>query len=88
MTGVWVVVIIAALCGPLAALQREIKSKAHNYPKAPVQIQDARIVLLEKFAAPNQFVLPGSHVHVSRVRYANRAGLSPSLTASNPPSPR
>ena len=63
---------------PAEAMQRVIKSKAHNYPEAPVTLNDASLLLIEKFSSPSQVATPGARVRQTRVRYANRAGMSPS----------
>ncbi len=61
------------------ALQRPVKSKTHNYPKAPVEIRRSSVTLVETFTNPTQYVDNERQAKTSRVRYANRAGLAPSV---------
>jgi hypothetical protein len=76
-------VLIYALCGALAgsawALHKSLKTKAHNYPKAPVEVKRSSVELVETFTAPTQYVAADTKAKTSRVRYANRAGLTPSI---------
>jgi hypothetical protein len=65
-------------CASLWALQRALKSKIHNYPNAPVELKRPQITLVETFATPTQTRGPDAGARKSRVRYANREGLSPS----------
>ena len=69
----------AFVCTSLGALQRDLKTKIKNYPKAPVAIKSSKVSLIETFTAPTQFAAPGAPVRTTRVQYANRAGLSPSV---------
>jgi hypothetical protein len=73
---------LAAVCGLSAAvslsawaLQRMLKSKAHNYASTPVALRQSKVTLVEVFAAPTVAGIPDAGK--SRVRYANRAGLTP-----------
>jgi hypothetical protein len=70
---------LACFASTAAAMQRVVKSKAHNYPDAPVEIRRSSVELIETFTSPTQFALPESKAKTSRVRYANRAGLAPSV---------
>jgi hypothetical protein len=70
----------AGLCVLLAvpeasALQRVLRSKAHNYPNAPVRVAQSKVTLLDVFPTPTQAGVPDAGK--SRVRYANKAGLLP-----------
>ena len=69
----------ALLCAPVWALQRTLKSKAHNYPKAPVEVTHSQVSLVETFTSPTQFMTSETKAKTTRVRYANRAGLAPSV---------
>jgi len=61
------------------ALQRSIRSRAHNYPETPVAIKRSSATLIETFPTPTQLSIPGvTKTKLSRVRYANRAGQLPS----------
>ena len=73
----------ALLCAPVWALQRTLKSKAHNYPKAPVEVTHSQVSLVETFTSPTQFMTSETKAKTTRVRYANRAGLSPSVFMLN-----
>jgi hypothetical protein len=73
-------VMLCAVLGPPAwALQRTLKTKVHNYPNTPVTAKRPKAQLVETFAAPTQIVAPGIKSKTTRVRYANRAGLAPSV---------
>lgn len=70
----------AGLCSLLAApgagaLQRTLRSKAHNYANTPVKVTQSKVTLLDVFPTPTQSGVPDAGK--SRVRYANRAGLLP-----------
>ena len=65
------------------ALQRTLKSKAHNYPNAPVEVRHSQVSLVETFTSPSQFMTSETKVKTTRVRYANRAGLAPSVFVLN-----
>ena len=67
------------LCAPVWALQRTLKSKAHNYPSAPVEVRRSQVSLAETFTTPTQFMTSDIKAKTTRVRYANRAGLAPSV---------
>ena len=85
-TPIFTVALIAccALCYTSAwALQRTLKSKAHNYPKAPVEVRHSQVSLVETFTSPSQFMTSEAKVKTTRVRYANRAGLAPSVFVLN-----
>ena len=71
------------LCAPVWALQRTLKSKAHNYPKAPVEVTHSQVSLVETFTSPTQFMTSETKAKTTRVRYANRAGLAPSVFMLN-----
>jgi hypothetical protein len=73
------VTLCAALGPPAWAMQRTLKTKIHNYPNTPVMAKQPKAQLVETFAAPTQIVAPGIKSKTTRVRYANRAGLSPSV---------
>jgi hypothetical protein len=60
-----------------------LKSKVHNYPNTPVEVKRSKVTLVETFSAPTQFVAPGIKAKTTRVRYANRAGLAPSVFMLN-----
>jgi len=79
------VLISLALLGALAptawALQKTVRSKGHNYEQAPVTIQRSSVTLIETYFTPTQLPISGRRVKQTRVRYANRAGLSPSSFA-------
>jgi len=68
----------ALFCTSLWALQRALKSKVHNYPNAPVEVKRSEVTLMETFATPTQTRGLDEGARKSRVRYANREGLSPS----------
>ena len=63
---------------PLSAAQRPVKTKIHNYGNAPVLTKESKVALVETFSAPMQAGLQDSTTRLSRIRYANRAGLTPS----------
>jgi hypothetical protein len=59
-------------------MQKPVRAKGHNYDQTPVAIQRASVTLIETFFAPTQLPLGSARVKQTRVRYANRAGLTPS----------
>ena len=62
------------------AMQRVLKAAAHNYPKAPMEAKRPQATLAETYTAPTQAAGSGdSRARTSHVRYANRAGLAPSV---------
>jgi hypothetical protein len=65
--------------GAASALQKTLKSKAHNYAEAPVTLRRPQVTLVETYTSPSQFVVGDAKAKTTRVRYANRAGLSPSV---------
>lgn len=65
-------------CPPAWAFQKTVKSKTFTYPHSPVQATRSRVRFVETFYSPTQVALPGARTQGSRIRYANRAGLSPS----------
>ena len=67
-----------AACPPAWALQKTVKSKTFTYPHSPVQATRSRVRFVETFYSPTQVASPGARTRGSRIRYANRAGLSPS----------
>ena len=69
----------ALFCASSWALQRTLKSKAHNYPKAPVEVTRSQVSLVETFTSASQFMTTETKAKTTRVRYANRAGLAPSV---------
>jgi hypothetical protein len=69
----------ALAAAPLWALQRTLKSKAHSYPNAPVEVRRSQVSLVETFTSPTQFMTSDAKAKTTRVRYANRAGLAPSV---------
>ncbi|MBI3996338.1 MAG: hypothetical protein HY352_01640 [Candidatus Omnitrophica bacterium] len=71
---------VATVCvtGSVAASERPLKATTHNYPKTPVELQRATAALVEVFATPTQYWTPDAKTKGTRIRYANRAGLSPS----------
>ena len=71
------------VCTSLWALQRALKSKIHNYPNTPVEVKRSEVTLVETFATPTQAGSTESGTKKSRVRYANREGLSPSTFVLN-----
>ena len=73
----------ALMSTSLWALQRVLKAKALNYPKTPVEATRAHVTLVETYTMPTQYVAPDAKARTSRVRYANRAGLSPSVFMLN-----
>jgi len=80
----WAWLTALALCASTAtAMQRTVKSKTHNYPGAPVEIRRSNVTLVETFTAPTQFAMPETKAKTTRVRYANRAGLAPSVYVLN-----
>ena len=60
------------------ASERTLKATTHNYPKTPVELQHATASLVQVFATPTQYWTPDGKTTGTRIRYANRAGLSPS----------
>ena len=82
MRVVWVLV-FGLSASTAFALQRTVKSKTHNYPGAPVEIRRSTVTLVETFTAPTQFAMPETKAKTTRVRYANRAGLAPSVYVLN-----
>ena len=73
----------AVLCVSLWALQKVLASKVHNYPNTPVEVKRSKVTLVETYATPGQLVTPGTKARTTRVRYANRAGLTPSVFMLN-----
>ena len=72
-------VAIVLAIGPWAwAMQKTIRSKVHNYEHAPVLIRRSGVALIEEYFSPTQLPIPGGKVKQSRVRYANRKGITPS----------
>lgn len=69
----------AVLATSLWALHKALTAKAHNYPNSPVQVRRSDVELIETYAAPTQYVAADAKAKTSRVRYANRAGLTPSV---------
>ena len=69
----------AMLAASLWALHKTLKAKAHNYPKTPVEVRRSDVELVETYTAPTQYVTGDAKAKTSRVRYANRAGLTPSI---------
>ena len=61
------------------AMQRTLKCSAHNYEHAPMEAKRSQVALVETFTAPTQVMTTDSHARTTRVRYANRAGLAPSV---------
>ena len=76
-------VLLGAACVVLAgtawAMQRTLKSKVMNYPKTPLEAQSVQATLVETYTAPTQAMTADSRAKTTRVRYANRAGLAPSV---------
>jgi hypothetical protein len=71
--------VLAALLPPSAwALQKTVRCKSHHYDEAPVGIQRSSVTMIETYFSPTQLPVPGGRVKQTRVRYANRAGLTPS----------
>ena len=65
---------------PLWALERPIKASAHNYTATPVTVARPQASLIEIFATPGQGATNrATFAQLTRVRYANRAGLEPSV---------
>lgn len=58
------------------ALQRPITSRFENYQDAPVVIRKVETSMIETFATPSQYGSASFRQRGSRVRYANRAGLT------------
>ena len=80
----WAVYLLGAvLCTSLWALQRALRSKIHNYPNAPVEVKRSDVTLVETFATPTKAVGAEAGTKHSRVRYANREGLAPSMFVLN-----
>ena len=69
----------AVLAASLWALHKTLKAKAHNYPNSPVEVKRSDVELVETYTAPTQYVAADAKAKTSRVRYANRAGLTPSV---------
>ena len=69
----------AVLAASLWALHKELKAKTHNYPKTPVEVRRSAVELVETYTAPTQYVAAEAKAKTSAVRYANRAGLTPSI---------
>jgi hypothetical protein len=69
----------AVLAASLWALHKALMAKAHNYPNSPVQVRRSDVELVETYTAPTQYVAANAKAKMSRVRYANRAGLTPSV---------
>ncbi|MBI4342413.1 MAG: hypothetical protein HY599_03490 [Candidatus Omnitrophica bacterium] len=65
--------------GAVSAMQRTLKSKIHNYKNAPIDTKRSQAALVETYTAPTQVMVGDSKARTSRVRYANRAGLAPSV---------
>ena len=61
------------------ALQKTLKTKAHTYPNSPVAVKRTTAELIETYTAPTQYVAADTKAKTSRVKYANRAGLSASV---------
>ena len=72
--GLW-----AVFAASLWALHKTLKAKAHNYPNSPVEVRRSDVELVETYTAPTQYVAADAKAKTSRVRYANRAGLMPSV---------
>ena len=79
-------VLMAGLCCVCVAqaawaMQRALKSASHNYKNAPMESKRVQALLVETFTAPGQSAVAGgaTNVRTTRVRYANRAGLAPSV---------
>ncbi len=74
---------IALLLGSAAASARErpLKVSTHTYPGTPVTLSRVKASLVETFATSTQLWTPDGKTKGSRVRYANRTGLSPSTLA-------
>lgn len=72
------VVITLAATVSVWASERTLKATTHNYPKTPVELQHATASLVQVFATPTQYWTPDGKTTGTRIRYANRAGLSPS----------
>lgn len=70
------------VCGSVWALQKNIKSKLHNYPNGPVEIKRSQVSLVETFSAPSQ-ASSESGPRKTAIRYANRDGLSASTFIVN-----
>ena len=72
--------LVGLACGaPVWALQRDLKSKVLSYPKAPVEVRRSDATLVETYTSPTQMMAPDAKTRTTRVRYANRAGLAPSV---------
>lgn len=67
------------LAASLWALHKTLKAKAHTYPNSPVEVRRSAVELVETFTAPTQYVAADAKAKTSQVRYANRAGLTPSI---------
>lgn len=64
--------------GLLSAREKPLKVTTHTYPKTPVSLSQVKASLVETFATSTQLWTPDGKTRGSRVKYANRAGLSPS----------
>lgn len=77
------VMALAAACvvmaGTVWAMQRTLKSKVVNYPKTPLEAKRSEATLVETYTTPTQAMTADSRAKTTRVRYANRAGLAPSV---------
>ena len=69
----------AVFAASLWALHKTLKAKAHHYPDSPVEVRRSDVELVETYTAPTQYVAADTKAKTSRVRYANRAGLMPSV---------
>ena len=79
-----ILISLCCLCAAHAAwaMQRTLKSASHNYKGAPMETKRTQALLIETYTAPTQAgaaVLGDAKAHTTRVRYANRAGLAPSV---------
>ena len=61
------------------ALQKTLKTKAHTYPNSPIAVKRTNAELIETYTAPTQYVAADAKAKTSRVKYANRAGMSASV---------
>lgn len=71
----------AAVSPSVGALQKDIRSKARNFPNAQVVVKRSEVKLVEVFSTPTQIVFPGAggmKTKPSMIQYANRAGKLPS----------
>ena len=69
----------ALLAASAWALQKTLKTKAHLYPNSPIAVKRTTAELIETYTAPTQYVAADAKAKTSRVKYANRAGLSASV---------